>query len=61
MTIGRMCNPQSFCKEAHKLNIRYQFLMEAREVLKLWVPLGTNMKSKKDDVYFLDIIFFSNK
>lgn len=30
MTIGRICNPQSFCKEAHKLNVRYEFLMEAR-------------------------------
>ena len=30
MTIRRMCNPQSFCREAHKLNIRYEFLMEAR-------------------------------
>jgi prophage antirepressor-like protein len=30
MTIRRMCNPQSFCKEANKLNIRYEFLIEAR-------------------------------
>lgn len=30
MTIRRMCNPQSFCREAHKMNIRYEFLMEAR-------------------------------
>jgi prophage antirepressor-like protein len=30
MTIGRVCNPQSFCREAHKLNIRYELLMEAR-------------------------------
>lgn len=28
-----MCNPQSFCKEAHKLNIRYEFLIEARECI----------------------------
>ena len=33
MTIRRVCNPQSFCKEAHKLNIRYEFLMEARECI----------------------------
>lgn len=28
-----MCNPQSFCREAHKLNIRYEFLMEARHCI----------------------------
>lgn len=30
MTIRRMSNPQSFCREAHKMNIRYEFLIEAR-------------------------------
>ena len=30
MTIRRMCNPQSFCREAKKKNIRYEFLIEAR-------------------------------
>ena len=33
MTIRRMCNPQSFCREAHKKNIRYEFLMEARHCI----------------------------
>ena len=28
-----MCNPQSFCKQAHKLNIRYEFLKEARHCI----------------------------
>lgn len=28
-----MCNPQSFCREAHKLNIRYEFLIEARHCI----------------------------
>ena len=30
MTIRRMCNPQSFCREANSKNIRYEFLIEAR-------------------------------
>lgn len=33
MTIRRMVNPQNFCKEAHKLNIRYEFLMEAKQCI----------------------------
>lgn len=33
MTIRRMANPQNFCKEAHKLNIRYEFLMEAKNCI----------------------------
>lgn len=33
MTIRRMANPQNFCKEAHKLNIRYEFLMEAKQCI----------------------------
>jgi hypothetical protein len=33
MTIRRMCNPQSFCREAKKLNIRYEFLIEARHCI----------------------------
>lgn len=33
MTNRRMCNPQSFCREANKLNIRYEFLMEARRCI----------------------------
>lgn len=28
-----MCNPQSFCREANKMNIRYEFLMEARRCI----------------------------
>jgi prophage antirepressor-like protein len=28
-----MANPQNFCKEAHKLNIRYEFLMEAKQCI----------------------------
>jgi hypothetical protein len=31
MVIVRMSNPQNFCKEAEKLNIRYEFLKEAIE------------------------------
>ncbi len=33
MTIRRMVNPQNFCKEAHKLNIRYEFLMEGKKCI----------------------------
>ncbi len=33
MTIRRMVNPQNFCKEANKLNIRYEFLMEAKQCI----------------------------
>ena len=33
MTIKRMVNPQNFCKEAHKLNIRYEFLIEAKQCI----------------------------
>ena len=62
MTIRRMCNPQSFCKEAHKLNIRYEFLMEARECIgdqalaKLFH--GSSMRLKIDYTFNL-ILFFS--
>jgi hypothetical protein len=30
MTIRRTANPQNFCKEANKLNIRYEFLVEGK-------------------------------
>lgn len=33
MTIRRMSNPQNFCKEANKLNIRYEFLIEAKKCI----------------------------
>ena len=33
MTIRRTVNPQNFCKEAHKLNIRYEYLIEAQNCI----------------------------
>ena len=33
MTIRRMVNPQNFCKEANKLNIRYEFLIEGKNCI----------------------------
>ena len=33
MTIRRTVNPQNFCKEANKLNIRYEFLIEGKNCI----------------------------